>query len=115
MDRRTFLTQATVFAALSGVAIRITACSSDDSTMNDGGSGTPDVNGNVSGSGHPHSVTLTGAHIDAGAMVTLTLTDSGHTHALTLTAQEVMDVGNGGTLVKDIDPPVSHPHTVQFN
>lgn len=115
MDRRTFLTQATVLAALSGVTIRITGCSDDSSPTGDGGNGsdTPDVAGAVSGSGHSHNVALTGAQIDAGNAVTLTLTGSGHTHSVSLTAQEVMDIGAGLTVVKNIDD--SHPHTVQFN
>ena len=117
MDRRTFLTEAAVLAALSGVTIRITGCSEDSSPTggNTGGSNTPDEPGMVTGSGHPHNVTLTGAQIDAGAQVTLTLTGSGHTHALTLIAQDVVDIGNGVTVIRDIDQPATHPHTVQFN
>ena len=115
MDRRTFLTQATVLAALSGVSIRLLGCSDDGGGSNGGmdPGGTPNVDGSVSGSGHGHNVTLTGAQIDAGNAVTLTLTGSGHTHSVSLTAQDVMDIGAGTTVTKNIND--THPHTIVFN
>jgi hypothetical protein len=114
MDRRTFLTQAGVLAALSGVAIRVTGCS-DDGGGGGMGAGTPDVNGTVTGGGHSHSVALSGATIDSPTDVTLTLTGSGHTHRVMLTEDEVMRIGNGETVSKDIIPDGSHDHTVRFN
>ncbi|MEZ4652990.1 MAG: hypothetical protein R3E12_05105 [Candidatus Eisenbacteria bacterium] len=82
MDRREFMAKAGILATWASIPITISACGSDDKTTNpgDGGSTTENVPGVVTGGGHSHSVTLTGAQIDADQAVTLTLTGNGHTH-----------------------------------
>ena len=117
MDRRTFLTQATVFAALSGAAVRITGCSSDDGGMgvDDPGNGGESVSG-VVGTNHGHVVVLAGAQIDDGQRVTLTLSCVGHEHSLALTADEVMEIGERlrvGPITSSQEQ--FHTHSVTFN
>jgi hypothetical protein len=116
MDRRTFLTEAAVLAALSGVSIRITGCSEDSSPT--GGGGNPDdVQGVVSSSsGHTHAVSISRATINQGQDVTLTLSvASGHDHTVFLSAAEVMAIGAGTTVQKPSSNDGGHTHQVTFN
>jgi hypothetical protein len=86
VDRREFLTKAAMLAALVGVPVTVTSCSSSGPATP--GSGT----GNVSG----------------------TATGSGHTHNLPLADQEVMQIAQGARVQKDFDDG-QHPHTFTFN
>jgi hypothetical protein len=116
MDRRTFLTEAAVLAALSGVTIRITGCSEDSSPT--GGGGNPDdVTGVVSvSSSHSHAVTISRATINQGQDVTLTLSVvSGHDHTVFLSAADVMAIGQGTRVQKTSSSDGGHTHQGTFN
>jgi hypothetical protein len=116
MERREFIAKAGLLATWATIPITITACSDDDDDPTGPDSNTDDVDGVVSVSaGHSHSVTLTGAQIDAGQNVVLTLTGSGHTHSVSLTADEVGDVADGTEVVKTSSSTDGHTHTVTFN
>lgn len=115
MDRREFLAKAGLAATWAGVSITVGACSSDSG---DGGTapGTGDVTGSI-GANHGHGgAVVTEAQILAGQAVTLTLTTgAGHTHTLDLTAQQVMDIGDGMTVVQSSSFDSAHDHPVTFN
>jgi hypothetical protein len=116
MDRRTFLTEAAVLAALSGVTIRITGCSEDSSPT--GGGGNPDVVQGVVGTNHGHTVEISRTVINAGQAVTLQLTTGdGHIHSVSLTAQQVADIGQGLRVQENSteDGAFPHRHVVTFN
>jgi hypothetical protein len=115
MDRREFLERAGLVATWAAVSVRIVGCGSDESNPMNGGNGS--VSGDVSfDSGHTHSVSITGAQIQAGNAVTLTLSSSsGHIHQVSLTADEVMSIGTGGTVVEQSTSNSGHTHIVQFN
>ncbi len=119
MDRREFLAKAGLVATWAAISVRISGCGSDDSNpMNGGGDG--DVDGDVSPEtgGHTHNVTITGAQIEAGSAVTLTLALNdiyGHTHTVSLSAEQVMDIGAGTAVVAESTNNDGHSHTVSFN
>lgn len=116
MDRREFLTKAGLAATWAGIAVTVSACSSDgDSNPVDGGGGgtNNDAVGVVTGGGHSHGgAVITEAQLLAGLDVILTLTGN-HTHQVQLTAQQVMDVASGTQVSVDVFD--GHTHTVTFN
>jgi hypothetical protein len=120
MDRREFLAKAGLVATWAAISVRISGCGSDESNpMNGGGDG--DVEGDVSvesPGAHTHNVTITGAQIEAGNAVTLTLALNdiyGHTHQVSLTGDQVMAIGAGTSVVAQSTDSSGHSHTVSFN
>jgi hypothetical protein len=126
MDRRTFLTQASVLAALSGVTIRITGCSEDSSTTGTGGN--PDVVQGTVGTNHGHAVSISRMQINDGQAVTLTLSSGGdgggygygdaHVHSVSLTADQVVAIGQDTQVQADSTTngqSSPHFHRVTFN
>lgn len=118
MDRREFLRNTGLLAALIGVQVTTLACGDDDNTPNGNGDGGGDEEvGSATGSGHSHTGVITRAELDAGDAVTVTFTGSGHTHSLALTSDEVQSIA-AGTRVEKADvttPGADHPHTFVFN
>jgi hypothetical protein len=83
-------------------------------TGDDGsGGGTADVGGDVS-SNHGHEVEITGAELDAGDAVTLTLSGT-HTHTLDLSAEQVQSIAAGDTVSETSSTNSGHSHEVTFN
>jgi hypothetical protein len=119
MDRREFLAKAGLVATWAAITVRVVGCGSDDSNpMNGGGDG--NVDGDVSlEQGHVHNVTITGAQIEAGNAVTLTLSMVGgiygHAHTVSLTAEQVMAIGAGTDVVAQSTSNDGHEHNVSFN
>jgi hypothetical protein len=117
MNRREFLRDAGLLAALIGVPVTITSCGSDDEGEPNGPEGPGDETGTATGD-HTHSATITRAELDAGNSITVTFSGSGHTHEFTLTADEVQMIAAGTRVQKvDFTAPVgpAHPHTYTFN
>ncbi|MCB1184363.1 hypothetical protein KDM41_13090 [bacterium] len=113
MERREFLRNAGLVATWAGVAITLGGCGDDDDPAAPAGTG--DVSGAI-GTNHGHTVTITGAQLDAGAAVTLTLTTgNGHTHTVALDAAQVGDVAGGTTVATVSATSAGHTHTVTFN
>ncbi len=65
---------------------------------------------------HGHTVTITGAQLTAGGDVTLELTvGSGHTHSVGLTGAEVVQIRDNQKVSKESTTNSGHSHTVTFN
>lgn len=127
--RREF-TSLGVMAALSGVAVTISACSGggggggggtalDDSydVPITGGSpvATDGIVGSIS-SNHGHTATITSAQLDGSAVVSLAIRGGAtHDHSVDLTAEEVGQIGGGQRVVKRSSNTESHFHEVTFN
>lgn len=118
MDRRQFTTLAAALAALSGVAITISACGGDSSpsSPNGGTGGTAsDEVGDISNN-HGHSAVITAAQLTAGGALSLDIRGtSSHPHTVALTAAEIGTVAAGGRVSKDSSTDNGHSHTVTFN
>ena len=112
MNRREFLTQAAMLAALVGVSVTLTSCGSNDPAAPKAGPG--DVTGHATGSGHTHTGVITKAQLDAGVAVSILFTGSGHTHNLPLLDSEVVLIAQGSRVQKDFNDG-QHPHTYTFN
>lgn len=115
--RREF-TVASALAALSGVAITITACGGGSSYSPSSPTPTPssgDKVASISGN-HGHSAVITAAELTAGAAVTVQLTTGqGHTHSVSLTATEVMQIAGGTRVSRESTNDSGHTHNVTFN
>ena len=126
LGRREF-TVASALAALSGVAITLTACGGSSSSP--GSPTTPttpaapaptpapsaDEVGTVS-SNHGHSAVVTAAQITAADDLELDITGtSSHPHTVTLSADEIQQIGTGARVSKESSTDASHSHTVTFN
>ena len=114
MNRREFLTQAAMLAALVGVSVTATSCGGGSSSPTGPNPGPGDVTGQATGSGHTHTGVITKAQLDAGVSVTILFTGSGHTHNLPLTDSEVMQIAQGARVQKNYDDG-QHPHLYTFN
>ena len=65
---------------------------------------------------HGHTVTITGAQLTAGGDVSLQLTEgSGHTHSVSLSGSEVVQIRGNTRVAKDSTNTSGHTHTVTFN
>lgn len=126
LSRREF-TAASAMAALSGVAITISACggSSNNSTSPAPVPSTPaptptpaaggDVTGSV-GSNHGHTAVITAAELTAGANVVLDIQGtSDHPHTVILDAAEVAMIAGAQEVSKQSSNDMAHAHTVTFN
>lgn len=116
-DRREF-TLAAVLAMLSGVTITISGCgSSSPSTPST--TPTPPSSGDETGTisdNHGHTATITSAQLTAGGDLTVQLTEgSGHTHSVSLTGTEVVQIRGNQRVSKESSSNTGHTHTVAFN
>ena len=126
LDRREFTVDA-VLAALSGVAISISACggggggtdyaspSAPSAAPPTAASASGDEEGSVSNN-HGHSAVVTGAQLLAGNAVQLDIRGSAdHTHAVTLSVEAVQAIKQGRAVQADSTTTTAHVHTVVFN
>jgi hypothetical protein len=127
IGRRQF-SVAAALAALSGVAITISACGGGSSTSptspgtggtgssgSGGGSSSGDKTGQIS-SNHGHTAVITGAQLTAGGALQLDITGSAdHPHRVALSAAEITSISGGQKVSKDSSTDASHFHTVTFN
>jgi hypothetical protein len=76
---------------------------------------TGDKTGSISAN-HGHTATITGAQLTAGGDLTVQLTEgSGHTHSVGLTGPEVVQIRDGMRVSKESSSNSAHTHTVTFN
>jgi hypothetical protein len=124
LDRRQF-TLAAALAALSGVAITISACGGGGSssspaaptgpTAGTGTGGTGDKVGQISNN-HGHSAVITGAQLTTGGALNLDIQGTAsHTHGVSLTGAEIASIAAGQRVAKESTTQESHSHTVTFN
>ena len=124
LDRREF-TLAAAMAALSGVAITISACGGGSSPT----ASTPaptahpgpcsarrgDKTG-VVGSNHGHAAVITAARLTAGATYSLDIQgSSSHPHNVEITAAELTAISASSRVSKESSTDNGHSHTVTFN
>jgi hypothetical protein len=65
---------------------------------------------------HGHTATITGAQLTAGGDLTVQLTEgSGHTHSVGLTGAEVVQIRDNTRVSKESSSNSGHSHTVTFN
>jgi hypothetical protein len=119
VDRREF-TLAAAMAALSGVAITISACGGSDSPS----SPTPTPNPTPAagdktaaiGSNHGHVGVITAAQLTAAAGVMLDIRGSAdHPHTVTLSAAEITSIAANQRVSKESTTDAAHSHAVTFN
>jgi hypothetical protein len=122
LDRREF-TLAAAMAALSGVAITISACGGGGSSPT---ASTPaptpappaaaaDKTA-VIGSNHGHAGTITAAQLTAGGVLSLNIQGtSAHPHTVELTAADVSSVAASQKVSKESSTDNGHSHSVTFN
>lgn len=128
LDRRQF-TLAAALAALSGVAITISACGGGG-TGSAGSSpyGPTDPSGGATGSGstadkvgqisnnHGHSAIITGAQLTAGGDLSLNIQGAAtHPHTVALSAAEIASIAANQRVSKVSSTTQDHSHTVTFN
>jgi hypothetical protein len=122
LDRRQF-TLAAALAALSGVAITISACggsssspsSPTGSTGGTGSSGSTDKVGQISNN-HGHSAVITGAQLTAGGALELNIQGAAtHPHTVSLSGAEIASIAANQRVAKDSSTNNGHSHTVTFN
>jgi hypothetical protein len=122
LDRREF-TVAAALAALSGVAITISACGgggsspSAPSTPAPSGGGTPADKTGLISSNHGHSgAVITGAQLTAPSAISLDIRgQSDHPHTVTLTAADVTAIAANQRVSTESSSDAGHSHTVTFN
>ena len=125
LDRREF-TLAAAMAALSGVAITISACggggspSSPTPTPTPAPTPTPPVGATdktaVIGSNHGHAGTITAAQLTAGGTLSLDIRgDATHPHTVELTAADMTSVAANQRVSKESSTDSGHSHSVTFN
>ncbi len=123
LDRRQF-TLAAALAALSGVAITISACgggsssspsSPTGSTGGTGSGGSTDKVGQISNN-HGHSAVITGAQLTAGGALELNIQGAAtHPHTVSLTGAEIASIAANQRVAKESSTEQGHSHTVTFN
>ena len=124
LDRREF-TVAAALAALSGVAITITACGGGGSSSptapstpppsTGGGGTTSDKTGAISAN-HGHRAVIAGATLASPSAISLDIRgDADHPHTVVLTAAEVTSIAGNQRVSRESTTDFSHSHTVTFN
>lgn len=123
LDRRQF-TLAAALAALSGVAITISACggssygspsSPSGSTGGTGSGPVADKVGQISNN-HGHSAVITGAQLTAGGALDLNIQGAAtHPHTVSLTAGEISSIAANQQVAKESTTNSGHSHMVTFN
>jgi hypothetical protein len=123
LDRREF-TLAAAMAALSGVAITISACGGGSSPTASTPAPTPTPappaaasdKTAVVGSNHGHSAVITGAQLTAGGTLSLNIQGtSAHPHTVELTAADLTAVAASSRVSKESSTDNGHSHSVTFN
>ena len=124
LARREF-TLAAALAALSGVAITISACGGGSPTApstpggGGGGGGTGGGAGDkagVIGSNHGHTAVITSAQLTAAGAISLNIQGSAtHPHVVELSAAEITSIAANNRVAKVSSNNESHDHTVTFN
>ncbi len=126
IDRREFTAEA-VLAALSGVAITITACGGGGGGYSSPSSPTAPSNpppttsnagdevGSISNN-HNHSALVTAAQLVAANLVQLDIRGTAdHTHTVTLSVDAIQAIKAGQAVKTDSTSTNAHLHTVTFN
>jgi hypothetical protein len=124
LDRREF-TLAAALAALSGVAITISACGGGSSSPTTpstpppsgggGGTTTGDKTGVVSAN-HGHVAVIEAAKLTAANAISLDIRGSAdHPHTVSLSASEIASIAANQRVSKQSSTDSSHDHTVTFN
>ena len=121
LDRREF-TLAAAMAALSGVAITISACGGGSSPTASTPPPTPappaaasDKTG-VIGSNHGHAGTITAAQLTVGGVLSLNIQGtSAHPHTVDLTAADMTSIAASQKVSKESSTDNGHSHSVTFN
>lgn len=123
LDRREF-TLAAAMAALSGVAITISACGGGSSPTASTPAPTPTPappaaasdKTAVIGSNHGHAGTITAAQLTAGGALSLNIQGtSAHAHTVELTAADLTAVAASTRVSKESSTDNGHSHSVTFN
>jgi hypothetical protein len=126
LSRRDF-TVAAALAALSGVAITISACGGGGSPTSStatggsapGGTGSGTASGDKAGvvsANHGHSAVITAALLTAGGALRLDIKGTAdHPHTVELSAAEVAAIAGGTKTTKESSTDASHSHDVTFN
>ncbi len=116
LSRREF-TLAAAMAALSGVAITVSACSGGGTSSP--AAPTPAATGGKSGAigtNHGHTAVITSGELSSGGGLNLNIRGSSdHPHTVSLTAAEVTAIGNNTRVSKESTTDDGHSHTVTFN
>jgi hypothetical protein len=120
LDRREF-TLAAAMAALSGVAITISACGGGGSPSSPTPTPTPappaatDKTA-VIGSNHSHAGTITAAQLTAGGTLSLNIQgEATHPHTVELTAPDMTSIAANQRVSKESSTDNGHSHSVTFN
>ncbi len=121
LDRRQF-TLATALAALSGVAITISAAcggsgysSPSSPSGGTGATGATDKVGQISNN-HGHSAVITAAQLTAGGALVLNIQGAAtHNHTVSLSAAEIASIAANQRVAKESSVDNGHSHTVTFN
>jgi len=123
LDRREF-TLAAAMAALSGVAITISACGGGGSPSSPTPAPTPTPappaaatdKTAVIGSNHGHAGTITAAKLAAGGTLSLDIRgDATHPHLVDLTAADITSIAANQRVSKESSTDNGHSHSVTFN
>jgi len=111
LDRREFTRQGAM-AALSGVAIVISGCSSASPTAPSGGM---DLSGSVSAN-HGHTAVITSAQLNGDNSLQLDIKGSSdHTHSVQLSSDDVAQIASGERVSRQSSNDQAHTHMVTFN
>ncbi len=112
--RREFLRHMAV-TGLVLPAIAIAGCDSGDGgVVKEEATGLSNRSGSITNN-HGHTVVLTEAQLQAGAAVTLDLTQGGgHTHTVALSADQVQAIEGGDTVSVTSSVNSGHSHNVTF-
>ncbi len=114
LNRREF-TLAAAMAALSGVAITISACSGARDASPSAPSATGERAG-VIGDNHSHAAVITSGQLSAGGALNLNIRGaSDHPHTVTLTAAEMTTIAGNSRVSKQSTTDDGHSHSVTFN
>jgi hypothetical protein len=123
LDRREF-TLAAAMAALSGVAITISACGGGSSSPTSPSTPPPTPAPPVAtsdktaviGSNHGHAGTITAAQLTAGGTLSLNIQGTAtHPHTVELTAADLTAVAANSRVSKESSTDNGHSHSVTFN
>jgi hypothetical protein len=120
LDRREF-TLAAAMAALSGVAITISACGGGSpSSPTPAPTPTPPVAATdktaVIGSNHGHAGTITAAQLTAGGTLSLNIQGTAaHPHTVDLVAADLTAIAASTRVSKESSTDNGHSHSVTFN
>lgn len=114
LDRRAFLRQS-FLAALSGVAVTVTACGYDGGNAGAGNQSGDGKTGSISGN-HGHTAFVSSAQLSAGNSLVLQIRGSSdHPHTLSLSSAQVQAIASGTQVSVTSSSDDGHTHLVTFN